>query len=183
MGRGKRGGKVFEKAGERPLQRRRPGDQNIVGTFASRKGQDAAAAARNRRLARLRSTAPPILRLAVKPTRKRPGLAADLAGWGRLPASGRPPSCARRAGRAGNRLWFFRRSAFNRAFGCGGAPAVQAESFLRPWARRRDRTLRPFFGGHAACESHDGACARSCSADRCASWQVSGGILRKEPAF
>jgi hypothetical protein len=34
MGRGQRGGKVFEKAAERPVQRGWPGNQNIIGTFA-----------------------------------------------------------------------------------------------------------------------------------------------------
>jgi hypothetical protein len=40
MGRGKRGGKVFEKTVERPIQCGWPRDQNIVGTFPSAKGQN-----------------------------------------------------------------------------------------------------------------------------------------------
>lgn len=40
MGRGKRGGKVFEKTVERPTQRGWPGDQNIVGTFPTGKRQN-----------------------------------------------------------------------------------------------------------------------------------------------
>lgn len=40
MGRGERRRKVFEKTVEMPAQSARPGDQNIVGTFPTRKGKN-----------------------------------------------------------------------------------------------------------------------------------------------
>jgi len=129
----------------------------------------AAATARSRRLARLRETAPPILRDAVKPTRA----SCPVAGCPDEPCdTGAPKSldcvastapgvraiCRTNAWRtalrpraqARNSRRFLRRAS-DRALGvaliCRGLPRVeptpQALSFLRPFARRARMIRRP----------------------------------------
>ncbi len=129
-------------------------------------GNTAPAAARSRLLARLRWTALPSLRVAVKPTR------SSAAGPAQAPGvsdgvTGAPPLDLEEIGPVSGGSW--------------GAPARgglgQAESFLRPWARRRASTLRrpP---SPCASGSRGDACARSCSADMGVSWLAPEGSKR-----
>ena len=60
---------IGDQVGIAPLAGAGPGDQHIIGPRPAVRANTSAAAARSRRLARLRTTALPTLRLAVKPTR------------------------------------------------------------------------------------------------------------------
>ena len=121
-----------------------------------------AAAARKRRLARLRTTAPPTFRLAVKPTRAVSGC-SDFAGEGQTsrPSPGverlRPRCARRKSARVLIRASVsFAATLVRPTVSCGhargGATALGGPSW---WT--------------CAGGSRAGACERFCSADRCAS--------------
>jgi hypothetical protein len=119
-------------------------------------------------LARLRSTALPILRLAVKPTRARPPFRSGIGDVSRVsPGVTRRNPFATRTKSA--RL--FRRSSLGFRSGCGGSAVVSVRPTVSCGRARA--------GGPAPCgrrrlpcapENRVGASERSCSADRCASW-------------
>jgi hypothetical protein len=121
-----------------------------------------AAAARKRRLARLRMTAPPTFRLAVKPTRAVPGCSV-FSGVGQTsrPSPGVErlrPRCARRKSAR-----VLRR-----------ASSSFAATLVRPtvsYGHARGGGTGPGGPSWWTCAggSRAGACERFCSADRCAS--------------
>lgn len=151
MGRCQHSGKVREKTFERSAECVWSGNQNIVGAFPPQRGRTAAAAERKRRFARLRSTAPPILRLAVKPTRRYPVLAM-LLGVGqiskvRLAETFRTPRAARRKS-----ALVFKRSVFNRSMGCWNKRSRSSRKSLAAVSAAARQDLATALGSHPAAK-------------------------------
>ncbi len=110
---------------------------------AGRSGSPARKTSRIRRLARLRSTAPPSRREATTPRRSTPRVfgRANRVKW-RL-ATRRPCSCtATNSARERSRTCRPKDCDMDTA---RGARYVETVRRLRPFARRRARTIRPFF--------------------------------------
>src|SRR6185437_8224645 len=136
-----------------------------------KRGSVEAAAARNRRFARLRSTAPPTFRLAVNPTRATPALAK---------AVGVAQVSKVRPGRALRRPFCARRES---ARGCMDVRAILAEASglaaVSAWPVRPKASCGPEpaavraldgpFWSPCVCGNRGAACGQVCSADRCAS--------------
>ena len=143
----------------------------------AKEGSTCDAAARSRRLARLRVTALPTLRLAVKPIRRFRTDGIDgrgAPGFQGHAAADAPDSRARDFG--GNR----RGSSGGQNKGTPARPVAPGRQLLAAAAASAVDDLAA--AGHVCANgSHGGACARSCSAGRCASWSSSG--IREEGRF
>jgi hypothetical protein len=156
-------------------QRFPPRDQNIVIAGEAIKGkQRRSRGPASRRLARLRSTAPPSFLVAVNPTRKRPAWPTATE-WRRPPRLWTARPGARRGRHAGNRCVFFE------AIHGEGRQIHPTLSWPAPAAHFRRSSageIRPKAScgrGHAGAKAVAAFAHKACSADRCASWPKCSG--------
>src|SRR6202522_2900002 len=138
MGRMERGGQVVQKAGKRPRQRLRPRDENIVIAPNAIKGKER----------RSGGPKPPFGPVALDgPTDLPAGRKSHTQGLGLRSGLGRPAQLQRHrwddlanaSGRA-EKVWTGLQPFHDEPRPAGRLG--QAESLLRPWARRRASTLR-----------------------------------------